>query len=287
MAGWRIALAVFLWATTGWASAGWADAPPARALFEAVGDPASGPPAAHGGYAGGCVAGAAALPASGEGFTSIRRGRNRFWGHPDLIAFVKRLGAQARGLGWPHGFIVGDLGQPRGGPVSGHASHQSGLDVDVWLRRPEAPVPAGLGSDGYPNFVRADRRGVTEAWTGAHSALVEAAARDPAVTRVIVNPAIKQALCRAAAPADAAWLRKVRPWWRHDGHMHVRLACPETSPGCVAQTPPPPGDGCDATLDWWFSEEALNPKPAPSPSPPRRGKTLADLPAACAALVGR
>ena len=29
---------------------------------------------------------------------------------------------------------IGDLGQARGGPApSGHVSHQSGLDVDIWF----------------------------------------------------------------------------------------------------------------------------------------------------------
>ncbi len=74
----------------------------------------------------------------------------------------------------------------------------------------------------------------------------------------------------------------MRPWWGHDAHMHVRLACPEGAGACVDQAPPPPGDGCDETLAWWFTDEALNPKPPEKPAPEL---TLADLPPACRALV--
>ena len=50
-------------------------------------------------------------------------------------------------------FYVGDMAQPRGGPLPfGHASHQTGLDVDIWFTLTPRPrlVPAarfGLDSD--------------------------------------------------------------------------------------------------------------------------------------------
>ena len=103
---------------------------------------------------------------------------------------------------------------------------------------------------------------------------------EPAVARIFVNPAIKQALCREAG-SDRAWLAKIRPWWGHNYHFHIRLSCPSGDPECRSQTPPPPGDGCGRELDWWFTDEALHPAPSPPPRPLR----LADLPHACAALV--
>lgn len=262
-------------------------AQPARALFGAAAQPARAAPAAIGGYAAGCLAGAAPLAESGPGWQAMRLSRNRAWGHPEAVAFVARLGAQAQALGWPR-VLVGDISQPRGGPMpSGHASHQIGLDIDIWLTRPgEKPYSrAARETLAAVNQVSADRRGVADTFTPGHAALLRAAAQDAAVARIFVNAAIKAALCEAAPRGDRAWLGKVRPWWGHDHHFHVRLACPEGSAGCVGQPPPPPGDGCDATLDWWFSAEALNPPPPDKAAKPKPPLTLADLPPACAAVL--
>jgi penicillin-insensitive murein endopeptidase len=65
----------------------------------------------------------------------MRLGRNHHWGHPETIALVERLSRQAVRAGWK-GLYVGDIGQARGGPVPGHASHQIGLDVDIWMLPP-------------------------------------------------------------------------------------------------------------------------------------------------------
>jgi penicillin-insensitive murein DD-endopeptidase len=266
-----------------------AAAQPAKNLFGARNTPADMAPAPLGSYARGCLAGAVELPETGPGWQAMRLGRNRNWGHPNVIAFIERLGAQAQALGWPR-LYVGDISQPRGGPMrSGHTSHQTGLDVDIWLRRPEARLLSRAEREkiGSPSVVAADRRSVNGNWTAAHHALIKAAARDPAVARIFVNPAIKRELCDAEPPgADRGWLAKVRPWYRHASHFHVRLNCPAGAAGCVAQDRVPPGDGCDASLAWWFSDAALNPKPAPA-APPQPELMMADLPPACAAVLAR
>jgi penicillin-insensitive murein endopeptidase len=257
-------------------------AEPAKALFGVAGVPSAGPPVVHGGAARGCLAGARALPLEGPGWQVLRPQRNRYWAHPDVLAFVERLGTAALREGWP-ALLIGDLSQPRGGPMTyGHRSHQSGVDVDIWLRRPErALAPAELADPRPVSMVAPDRRRVSAAWTESHAAVISAAASDAAVDRIFVNAAIKSALCRATEGEDRAWLRRVRPWWGHDSHMHVRLACPAGQLGCVAQAPVPPGDGCDDTLAWWLSDEALNPAPSSTPPAPRPELMLADLPAAC------
>ena len=67
----------------------------------------------------------------------MRLSRNRNWGHPKLVAFLERLAEKAKKVGW-NGLLVGDMSQPRGGPMlTGHASHQVGLDADIWL----TPMP--------------------------------------------------------------------------------------------------------------------------------------------------
>ena len=60
-------------------------------------------------------------------------------------------------------------------------------------------------------------------------------------------------MCANAGRGDAAWLRKIRPWWDHTDHLHVRLNCPKGAPGCVDQDPLPPGDGCKEAI-WWVTE---------------------------------
>ena len=224
-----------------------------------------------------------ALPADGPNWQVMRPSRNRAWGHPVLIALLERLAQKLPAeAGWP-GLLVGDIAQPRGGPMlTGHGSHQIGLDADIWLTpMPDRRLsPAERDEISATDVVAADGMEVDAAWTPQHRRLLETVAREPAVARIFVNPAIKRALCREAGP-DRAWLAKIRPWWGHNYHFHIRLSCPGGDPECRGQAPPPPGDGCGKELDWWFTEEALH----PPPSPPRQPLRLADLPPACAALV--
>jgi len=240
--------------------------------------------APHGSYAKGCLAGGAKLAETGESWQAMRLSRNRNWGHPELIAFIRRLGAEAQRIGWD-GLLVGDLSQPRGGPMtSGHRSHQIGLDADIWMRPGYARELSRKERESLGSFTvtTGDHMAVNSRWTPAHGEVLKAAASDPAVARIFVHAAIKDQLCQTAG-ADRNWLRKIRPWWGHNAHFHVRLACPEGAKGCIDQAPPPAGDGCDATLAWWFSDEARNPKPDPNApkKPARRQLVLADLPQAC------
>jgi penicillin-insensitive murein endopeptidase len=256
---------------------------PAKELFGRKTTPDPIAPRSIGAYAHGCLAGAVALPINGPTWQVMRLSRNRNWGHPKLIAFLERLAAKAKKVGW-NGLLVGDLSQPRGGPMlTGHASHQVGLDADIWL----TPMPDHTLSREEREFmsatqmVRPDRLDVdSQVWTHAHTELIRAAAEDPDVERIFVNAAIKKALCREAGK-DRAWLAKVRPWWGHDYHFHVRIYCPADSPQCERQPPPEPGDGCGHALDYWFSPGVLHPAPPSQPAQPKRALTMANLPAAC------
>ncbi len=256
---------------------------PAKELFGRKTTPAPLAARAIGLYSKGCLAGAQALPIDGETWQVMRQSRNRNWGHPNLVRFLERLAKQAPKIGW-RGLLVGDMAQPRGGPMhSGHFSHQVGLDADIWLtpmpdrrlsreEREEmmsTVVVAQDGKDVAPNV-----------WTPAHAAIIKAAAKDSAVSRIFANAAIKKALCRDAG-RDRAWLRKVRVWYGHDYHFHVRIFCPADSPGCTPEPPLTGDDGCSGRdLDRWFSDAVLHPKPSSQAKekPPLR---MADLPAAC------
>ena len=257
---------------------------PAKQLFGRK--PAPTQEAAHviGFYAAGCLAGANALPIDGPAWQVMRLSRNRNWGHPNLVQFLERLAAQAPKTGW-HGLLVGDMSQPRGGPMlTGHASHQVGLDADIWL----SPMPprelsrAEREEMSATMVVAEDRMDVDpNVWAPAHVAVIKAAAQDPGVIRIFVNPAIKRALCRDAG-GDRAWLSKVRPWWGHDYHFHVRIRCPADSPDCEPQEPVAAEDGCSGNdLDHWFTDEILHPRPAPIPPKPKPPLRMTDLPSAC------
>ncbi|WP_046862074.1 penicillin-insensitive murein endopeptidase [Microvirga massiliensis] len=253
---------------------------PAKELFGRRTRPAALEPESIGSYARGCVAGAAMLPIDGETWQVMRLSRNRNWGHPHLVSYLQRLAQRVPEInGWP-GLLVGDISQPRGGPMlTGHASHQVGLDADVWL----TPMPSRTLSRvereelSATNMVRSDRLDIDPAvWTPQHTALIRAVARDREVARIFVNPAIKRALCREAGD-DRSWLSKVRPMWGHNYHFHIRMACPRGDASCSNQAPPPRDDGCGAELANWFTPQMLNPKPG-KPRPPL---TLAQLPSEC------
>jgi penicillin-insensitive murein endopeptidase len=260
---------------------------PAKQLFGRITEPLAGAPRSIGGYADGCLAGAIALPITGPGWQVMRLSRNRNWGNPALIEFLERFGNNAKKVGW-NGLLVGDMEQPRGGPmITGHASHQIGLDADIWF----TPMPDHVQTreerelSGATDMVAANRLDVDpKVWTRERMELIKTASEDPAVTRIFVNAAIKKAMCREAG-SDRNWLAKVRPWWGHAEHFHIRIACPADSPQCKGQPPVPEGDGCGHAMDYWFTEGVLHPKPPPVPAPPRPGPTLAALPKECRQIV--
>jgi penicillin-insensitive murein DD-endopeptidase len=258
---------------------------PAKQLFGRRPKPANLAARAIGFYARGCLAGAVALPINGKTWQVMRLSRNRNWGHPNLVAFLERLADKGPKVGW-RGLLMGDMSQARGGPMlTGHTSHQVGLDADIWLTpMPERNLSREEREEmSATQVVAADKLDVDPGiWTPGHVGIIRAAAEDPIVERIFVNAAIKKALCRDAGPTDRSWLRKVRPWWRHDYHFHVRIKCPADSPDCKPQDANLDSEGCaKADLAYWFTDGVLHPKPPPDPAKPRPQLTLADLPAEC------
>lgn len=261
---------------------------PAKDLFGRQRKPADLQAQPVGFYSKGCLAGADMMPHDGQNWQVMRPSRNRNWGHPNLVAFLKKFaGMQPKTTGWP-GLLIGDMSQPRGGPMlTGHASHQIGLDVDVWLM----PMPNRIltrkerEETSAINVVRADRRDIDpDIWTESHTALIRAAAQEPQVERIFVNPAIKRALCREAG-SSRKWLRKVRPTWGHNYHFHIRFSCPANADFCTPQALPPVGDGCGKELDWWFSDAVLNPKPSKKPPAKKKPLVMGNLPPLCRTIL--
>jgi len=259
----------------------------AKELFARRVTPLAGPARSIGTYNNGCLAGAVELPTTGPGWQVMRVSRNRYWGNPSLVAFIERLADSAKKIGW-NGILIGDMSQPRGGPMfTGHTSHQIGLDVDIWFT--PAPDHELTQEEREFNLARSmvaeDRRDTDpKVWTHAHTEVLRAAAEDSVVSRIFVNPAIKKSLCREAG-ADRGWLAKVRPWWYHEDHFHVRLACPAESAECKEQPLPAADEGCGQELASWIKKAQLVPKQPPAAQPPKHAITLAGMPPACRQVV--
>ncbi|MDJ0822896.1 MAG: penicillin-insensitive murein endopeptidase [Paracoccaceae bacterium] len=269
-------------------SAGVLSTKEAKQLFGAKPAGSAQPAAPYGGYAKGCLAGGVQLPETGPTWQAMRLSRNRNWAHPITVDYVQELSRKAaQQPGW-NGLYIGDMSQPRGGPMlTGHRSHQSGLDIDIWLRPANDLTLTRTERENISSISlrRASGAFTNNNWTRAHHEILKAAASDPRVARIFIFPGAKVAMCNAEK-GDRAWLRKIRPWWGHHYHFHVRLTCPAGATACSNQNPPPAGDGCAEAQGW--VDRILNPPPpdpnAPKPKP-RRELTLSDLPRQCADVL--
>ncbi len=270
----------------------------ANKLFGAIERPSSQESMPIGSYAKGCAAGMVELPETGPTWQAMRLSRNRNFGQPVMIDFLVGLSQAATQIGW-RGIYVGDISQPRGGPMtSGHASHQIGLDADVWMLPPPRLNLSRAEREKISSIpVRsADQRSVTDNWTRSHKRLLQAAASDPRVDRIFVAAAVKIEMCKTATSADRKWMQKIRPVAGHDTHFHVRLKCPQGARFCETQTPTVSalsngGNGCDDTLTWWVTDYLNPPDPGKKPKDPEEPKrgprdyTMADLPKQCANVL--
>jgi penicillin-insensitive murein endopeptidase len=260
----------------------------AKNLFGHKALPAAMPAKSYGFYSKGCFSGGIAIPVDGPTWQAMRLSRNRRWGHPTMIALIEKLSRDAAEKdGWP-GLMIGDISQPRGGPMlTGHASHQIGLDADIWLN----PMPSRTLSAAERENISAvsmiKKKGLTvdeRVWTPAHMRLLRRAASYPEVERILVHPGIKKKLCETAT-GDRSWLRKVRPFWGHDYHFHIRIGCQPGSTECKGQERVASGEGCDKSLAWWFTEEPWRPNKNPDAPKARDLMTMKSLPAACVAVL--
>lgn len=266
---------------------------PARMLFGKIEKGSAAPAGVIGSYAKGCLDGGVRLADVGPGYQTMRPSRNRAWGHPLLLKYLKDLASNLVNDGHAP-MLVGDMAQPRGGPMlTGHRSHQSGLDADIWFRpSPEYRLTRKEreGWSAYSVVSSVKKPWVNDKFTQREARLIELAARDRRVARVFVSASIKKALCEALPEAERAWLRKVRPWWGHRDHLHVRLNCPLGSTSCTAQKPPPAGDGCGKELTSWLKPPKPK-KPVTKTKKPKKKRKrkeimLAQLPKACVGVLG-
>lgn len=286
----RVSAAIVMFASL--IAAGPSQAEPlAKELFGGKSIASRQKPAAFGSYSKGCAAGSVQLPETGPTWQAMRLSRNRNWGHPETIDFINKLSRFAAGQpGW-NGLYIGDISQPRGGPMlSGHRSHQIGLDIDIWMRPADNLRLSRKSRENISSISLRRAKGayVNDNWTSQHHAIIRAAAQDKRTARIFVFPGAKVRMCNDEK-GNRAYLRKIRPWWGHHYHFHVRLKCPRGSKGCANQDAPPKGDGCAEAQQW--VNNILNPPPPkprdPNAPPPkkRREYRLADLPNQCVSVL--
>lgn len=247
-------------------------------IWGAVTHPTLGETRSIGSPAAGCLAGAQSLPLNGEGYQVLRPQRGRYYGHPETISFIQSFAANAnqRGIG---PILVGDMSQARGGPMAyGHGSHQTGLDVDIWFRLDGRALSADELAKPQPISMVRGVKINRQTFTDSHMELLRMAASDPRVDRIFVNPPIKQAACRTSG--DRSWVSKLRPWWGHDEHFHIRLSCQPGSFDCEPQRPLASGDGCDNELDSWLESSKVLPK---GPDKPNTRKV--NMPVSCERIL--
>lgn len=235
----------------------------------------------YGSYNMGCLEGAQELPLEGDHYVTQQWGAGRNFAHPDLIDYIKKLTAKAKAAGLP-ALVIGDLSRIHGGPYvrSNHSSHMVGLDVDI---------PFGFAADVSKrarttpdNFYLVKNGRLTDNFDAQRATLIYLAAQDDRVERIFVSPRIKEGMCHLyESKGDDAWLRRLRPWFGHRAHMHVRLSCPVDSPYCKSQVAVPEGTGCGAELQSWFMPPDPRVKPA---SPVQREKP--QMPEQCRLLLG-
>ena len=263
------------------------DKEPAKQLFSHAQLPSLGKAMAIGYYPRGCLQGGVELPVDGPNWQVMRLSRNRNWGHPELVNFLEKFAPlAAKATGW-NGIMVGDMAQPRGGPLPfGHMSHQIGLDVDIWFM----PMPDHRAEQGraredlrqQSGRRRLEARQSENLDAGRHR--LHPHRRRAARGRARAGQRRDQegTVPRPRTRSTGAWMDKVRPWYGHHDHIHVRLKCPADSPNCRKQPPVPGDDGCGAKeLDYWFSDKVLHPQDHRAASTRRSALTLADLPPAC------
>ena len=186
----------------------------------------------------------------------MRLSRNRNWGHPELIALVEKLAVDAQEHdGWP-GLLVGDISQPRGGPMlTGHASHQVGLDADIWLTPMPDRAADRAGARGPVGHLDAGGgRGVGRSEGVDRGARPAASSAPPPIRRSsassCIPPSRRRCARRRAKETDRAWLHKVRPYlgpllsFPYAHRLPARAAR-----NCEAQPALPSDDGCGKEVD--------------------------------------
>ena len=235
----------------------------------------------YGSTAAGCIEGSSKLDDSQQSFQIQRWAPDRDYGHPLMLQYLEDLRARTKEIDLPP-LLIGDISRILGGPYgpkSNHASHNTGIDVDLpfdFALPRKSIQELSKPEDVY--IVKGSK--IQKAFTKSIELYIKTAASDPRVDRIFVAPMIKKRMCMLYENQENnGFLQKLRPWFGHQAHMHVRLKCPFDSPECVSQMPAPQGTGCGYELESWFMP------PPPNAKPKQKVKKERILPAKCTLLL--
>ena len=168
----------------------------------------------------------------GEGYR-IRRPQRSF-GASHVVTYLRHAIAAVRGR-FPklHTLAIGDLSAEEGGKIGGHASHQSGLDVDIGFYFKSVPA-------GYPDaFVAANSELDYDATWALLSAFAKTTDNDDGVNMIFLDYGVQErlynwAIARGTPKDELEYLFQyprgkddligvIRHWPGHTDHFHVRF----------------------------------------------------------------
>lgn len=221
--------------------------------------PTSGNHESAGFYSSGCLLGALEISESGKGFQLLKPERRRNFTHPETKKLFTHVMAKHFEK---HGnyYLTGDFSLSQGGPtLSGHSSHQNGLDIDIFFDSTKSVLSRNaLKIHKIDSYLLNNEKINLKKWNKPLEELIVMFAKDERVDRLFIHPKFKQLFCekRYELKLSEKDLIKIRPWYGHDEHIHVRLSCPADSPNCVKQPIPQEKETCGKDLNWWFTDDA-------------------------------
>ena len=231
----------------------------------------------------GCIAGAVPLPADGPGWQVMRPSRNRAWGHPtsstSSSAWPRGQSLTAGRASWSATWAsraAADAHRPRLAPDRARRRRLAHADA-----RPHAHARRARGTCLRPSPCRTGVWRSTRRFGRGQAALWSVVRRCSPRSSRPSSTRPSRGRCRGSG-RDRGWLAKVRPWYGHDDHMHVRLRCPADEPLCRDQDPPPRGE--TAAAPSWPGGSARS--PTRRPRRPGQAVTLVDLPPPAPVLRG-
>ncbi len=239
---------------------------PAKELFARKATPFPGPARSIGGYADGCLGGALRAADHGPRLAGDAAIAQSQLGQSEAHRLPRTIRPQrARRSAGTACWSATCRSRAAARCITGHASHQIGLDADIWF----TPMPDHVLSreerefNGAVNMVRSrsSRRRSQGMDATRSTQLVRAAAQDPVVTRIFVNAAIKKAMCSEAGIGSRMAVRRCGRGGATPNTFMSASRCPADSPECKPQPPPDAGDGCGHELDYWFKDSMLHPTP--------------------------
>ncbi|MDX1949745.1 MAG: penicillin-insensitive murein endopeptidase [Rickettsiales bacterium] len=209
----------------------------------------------------GCMLYSAELSKNSQDYKLPRVERGHNYGHPEMVELLEDYSYRVKQMTGKE-LLIADISKKNGGPVFMlHSSHQTGLDADIWFTLYDAKQ--NLSSEDIKTLQplnMADEKGksVSSFWGSNQEDILKLFAQNDKVDRIFVNYNIKNYYCSKFKNED--WQKKIRPWWGHNEHFHIRLKCPKNSEECISKGQEIKNDGCGSELAWWFSDEAKQPK---------------------------